>query len=72
MPCEFCTDPDGDTCFPVYGLAPHRHMDFGWKTVTTFDDPSEWPDNFTQDPNDSQMGTYHCPKCGHGKPDKSD
>lgn len=26
MSCEKCTDPDGEACFPVYGLGPHKHV----------------------------------------------
>lgn len=64
MSCEKCTDPDGVPCFPVYGLAPHRHTPSG----TEIADQEEWPDDFTPDPDEPGMGTWSCPYCGSGKP----
>ena len=69
--CPACLDPDGDCCYPVYGLAPHVHE---WEGLTITDTrvlPREdWPDNFQEDPDPlfPGLGIYWCPFCGHGKP----
>lgn len=77
MSCDHCTDPDGQPCFPQYGVAPHIHVNTGikeelfggWIHSTRYLPRSEWPTNFIPDPDDDRMGTYFCPKCGDGKPD---
>lgn len=74
MSCEFCTDPDGAACFPIYGVGPHRH-------VGVTDDPSsilgstehlpqsEWPTNYRENPDEPGSGIWWCPHCGDGKPE---
>lgn len=67
MSCEFCTDPDGEPCFPQYGLGPHTHH-FDEKGIHThFDEQQECP-VFTPSQEEPGMGVYWCPKCGDGKP----
>jgi len=52
----------GSSVYPYYGVAPHGHDD---KFRTYVLPESEWPDNFSEDPEASGLGTYmHCPKCG--------
>jgi hypothetical protein len=70
MGCDFCTDPAGDDCFPMYGAAPHIHVGERYIGSTRLLPRSEWPDNFEEDPDCKGLGTYWCPKCGHGKPPK--
>lgn len=65
MTCEHCTDPDGQPCYPVYGVAPHRHDSAG---ATVLLPRSEWPANFKQDASAHGLGTWWCPNCGDGKP----
>lgn len=65
MGCHICLDPDGFSCFPVYGVGPHRH-DSNLKTIPL--PRSEWPANYLEDPDCPGMGTYWCPACGNGKP----
>lgn len=69
MPCEYCTDPNGDPCYPQYGLAPHMHGDF-WQRVTpiytVFAKRELWPDNFIEDPDLPNHGTWYCPHCKEG------
>lgn len=74
MSCEYCTDPDGEPCFPMYGMGPHKH-------VGLTDDPrsfigstahlpkEEWPSNYQEDPECPGMGVWWCEHCGEGKPD---
>jgi len=68
MGCKFCTDPDGENCFPHYGLRPHNHDlsktgSFVGSTVIDWEAPL--PKNFEPDPDDPACGTYtHCLKCG--------
>lgn len=69
MACHYCTDPDGHPCFPVYGLAPHDHIP---PLGTRFKPREEWPDNFLEDPDCPNHGTWWCPECGDGKPESSD
>lgn len=64
MSCEKCTDPDGDQCFPLYGLGPHSHPEEGG---TLFDEVQE-ADGFTPDKDEPGMGIWWCPHCGSGKP----
>lgn len=44
MSCPACTDPDGEPCHPIYGLAPHVHA---WDGLTITDTQmlprEEWP-----------------------------
>lgn len=71
MSCEFCSDPDGECCFPYYGVAPHTHDLSRTGSVigsTAILPESEWPDNFEPDKDGSGCGVYtHCPKCGAGE-----
>lgn len=64
MTCQQCIDPDGEACFPVYGLGPHTHDSTG-KTIMEQD--QAWP-GFTPDPDCPGMGVHWCPSCGEGKP----
>ena len=66
MGCEHCTDPAGAPCYPMYGVAPHRHDESG---ATVLLPRSEWPDNFRPDAMNAGLGTWWCPKCGDGRPD---
>lgn len=77
MSCEKCTDPDGEACFPLYGVGPHRHelsdMFYplvGMKTVPL--PPTEWPANYEEDPDCPGNGVWWCPYCGEGKPQPKD
>lgn len=62
MSCEMCTDPDGAACFPLHGLAPHRH------TETAIEFKLAPVDGFTPDADDPTQGTWWCPYCGDGMP----
>jgi hypothetical protein len=68
MGCKYCTDEDGQCCFPYYGLRPHTHdlsKTGSFLDSTVIDEEAPLPDNFEIDPEDSNAGTYtHCPKCG--------
>ena len=64
MSCEWCTDPDGEPCFPLYGIAPHTHDATG-KTVMT---PEVEIAGFTPEPAEPGMGTHWCSNCGDGRP----
>jgi hypothetical protein len=74
MPCKNCTDPDGNPCFPSYGVAPHECFYkipgavIGQSALLPRD---QWPDNFEEDPDCPGQGTYWCADCGHGKPSGS-
>lgn len=67
MPCKFCTDPDGQPCYPQYGLAPHLSPS-SLRKVTEFLPRDSWPPNFVPDPESDNHGTWFCPMCGHGDP----
>lgn len=70
MPCEMCTDPDGEGCFPVYGVGPHTHTTFGANSFATVHlPPEQWPSNYQEDPDCPGCGTWWCPNCGDGKPE---
>lgn len=70
MTCEHCDDGSGACAFPYYGVAPHTHAtcDTTVPVISTRLLPkSEWPANFTEDPDVPGLGTYtHCPECGDG------
>jgi len=71
MSCEHCTDPDGCSCMPMYGLAPHRHGQLTDKIGVSFGGTAllpkeEWPDNFIEDAEIPGMGTWFCPWCREG------
>ena len=71
MACEFCTDPDGEPCYPQYGVAPHRHTGMDGTPLmgqTVVLPKSEWPSNFQE--REPGFGIWWCPDCGHGKPDE--
>ncbi|WP_229510776.1 MULTISPECIES: hypothetical protein [unclassified Massilia] len=73
MSCEHCTDPDGQPCMPSYGVAPHEcfYKIPGAKIGESRLLPREqWPDNFAEDPDSPGLGTYWCPVCGEGKPER--
>ena len=76
MACKHCTDHDGDLCLPHYGLAPHTHeseqkdpskfnMD-DWIGSTRFYPKEDWPDEFIEDPESPNHGTWYCPYCKDG------
>lgn len=74
MSCEFCTDPDGLGCFPVYGVGPHKHVGVTddpntWIGSTVHLPKDDWPENYQEDPDCPGMGTYWCPHCEDGKPE---
>lgn len=68
MTCEHCTDPDGVSCFPLYGLGPHTHRPGPMMGSTVFDEKQE-AEGFTPNPDEPGMGVWWCPCCGEGKPD---
>lgn len=47
--CEYCGDGDGGCIFPMFGLAPHRHVGNQMIGSTQFLDQSQWPANFSPD-----------------------
>ena len=49
--CPHCTDPNGEPCYPIYGLAP-REMHGG--------------ETFREDPDVPGCGTWYCPVCRAG------
>lgn len=72
MSCKHCTDPNGEACFPQYGVGPHTHEErngipfFGSTKTLPRED---WPDNYREDPNTPGLGVWWCPYCGEGKPE---
>lgn len=73
-PCEHCTDPDGESCFPMYGMGPNRHevapdAPNTWLGSTRPLPAVEWPSNYREDPDEPGMGVWWCEHCGYGKPD---
>jgi hypothetical protein len=49
MSCDYCTDPDGAPCFPLYGVGPHIHEGIDGNPLlgrTIPLPPDEWPDNY--------------------------
>ncbi len=69
MGCEYCTDHDGAACYPVYGLGPHTHAGNGnWIRSTTMLPQTNWPTNYSEDPDCPGMGVWWCKHCGEGKP----
>lgn len=64
MSCEYCTDPNGEACFPLYGVGPHAHPPEGG-TVMLPD--SAWV-GYTPDPASPGEGVYWCPYCDSGNP----
>jgi len=71
MPCKSCTDPNGEACYPAYGVGPHKCY---WKipgAVLGQSQPlpkDEWPENYQEDSECPGMGIWWCPECGEGKP----
>ena len=64
MACEICTDPNGESCYPIYGLAPHIHLGGKNLGTTKFLPQTEWPSNFRVDPEDHHCGVWWCIHCG--------
>jgi len=64
-PCKECSEhpDDGGNCiYPYYGVAPHTHGK-NWESKIV--PKSEWPKNFSEDPEQPGCGTYtHCLTCG--------
>jgi len=56
--CNHHLDPDGEPCYPYYGLAPHDHADH-----SAIAPKEQWPSNFEEATDDPGMGVYHCPEC---------
>ena len=67
MSCAQCTDPDGNCCFPVYGLGPHTHAPGPILGSTRMLTQGAGP-GFSPDPDEPGMGTWWCPHCGEGNP----
>ncbi len=66
MPCDYCTDPDGEPCYPSYGVAPHITS---WDSGETVLIPvSPFLFNFVPDPESPGHGTWYCPRCLEGMP----
>jgi len=68
MSCQHCTDPDGQACFPIYGVGPHRHEGGTIIGSTRMLPKEEWPANFEEDPECPGLGVWWCPECGDGSP----
>lgn len=73
--CEHCVDPDGESIYPHYGVAPHtcffrkpggiEKNPLGTSDVLP---KSQWPENFIEDEEAPGCGTYtHCLVCGGGR-----
>ena len=72
MSCEYCTDPDGVPCFPVYGVGPHTHAGRDGNPLLGATIPlprDEWPENYRESADEPGHGLWWCPHCGDGKPD---
>ncbi|WP_151812571.1 hypothetical protein [Acinetobacter bereziniae] len=55
--CEYCDDGSGQSAFPYYGLAPHKHSIDSTDFVK-----GEYPENFS--PEDDGAGVWtHCLEC---------
>jgi len=69
--CEHCDTPDG-CAYPIYGLAPHKHLGNEMIGSTVLEPKDQWPDNFVEDPESPGCGVYtECPECGApNKPEK--
>jgi len=67
--CEFCIDPDGNLCFPSFGIAPHVPTELNGIRGHQFVEPRP-EDGFIPDPDDSTVGIYYCTHCGCGKPEE--
>jgi len=67
--CEFCIDPDGNLCFPSFGIAPHVPTEPNGIRGHQFVEPRP-EDGFIPDPDDSTVGIYYCTHCGCGKPEE--
>lgn len=75
MSCEHCKDPDGQLCYPSYGVGPHV---CGWrmgKPVIGHSvglPPCDWPEDFVVDIDqwptgvEPPVGTWFCPHCREG------
>ena len=73
MSCLRCTDPDGELCFPQYGIGPHAHEELNGAPIIGSTKPlprDQWPANYQEDPKAPGHGTWWCPHCGEGKPEQ--
>lgn len=68
MACNFCTDPDGEACFPSYGVGPHTHAGAQITGSTQPLPKNEWPSNYREDEACPGMGVWWCSHCGDGRP----
>lgn len=65
MACDYCTD-GGESGFPIYGMAPHKHVGESFIGSTVLLPNDEWPDNFVEDAECPGMGMWFCPECREG------
>lgn len=74
MTCEKCTDLDGESCFPLYGLGPHKHVAFdidGMACMKTVMLEDQTAPGFTPDPDVPGLGVWWCPHCEDGRPESA-
>lgn len=69
MACEHCTDPDGESCYPMYGVGPHRHEGASIIGSTVLLPKEAWPENYQEDADCPGLGVWWCAHCGDGKPE---
>lgn len=63
--CKKCHDGDGNTVYPYYGLAPHKHV--GKSIIGSTKFTGELPKNFSPENKEKTHGVYtHCLDCGAG------
>lgn len=68
MSCEHCTDENGEACYPMYGVGPHRHEGDGMLGSTVILPRDEWPSNYWEDPECPGLGVWTCPYCSSAEP----
>ena len=69
MTCPQCTDEDGESCYPTYGVGPHVHSGNSMISATVALPKEQWPENYSEDPDCPGLGTWWCSACGDGKPE---
>lgn len=73
--CVDCIDPDGEKCYPSYGVAPHLcfYKVPGATVGESLLLPKEqWPSNFIEDPDVPGCGVWFCPTCKEGLAEHQD